>query len=167
MRIPLPTRPLSRRAALRAAGGAALGVSVLTLSSGCGESGPSGTPAELDALIAQADRARSDAASATAAIATAPDLAAALGVIAAERGAHADALDAEITRAGAATTALSSTTTVTPPVTTPPTVDQVRQDLAQSQREAAGLARTQAGHRAGLLGSISAACAAQQAVLLP
>lgn len=157
------SHPLSRRTALRVAGGAALGASALTLSTGCSDSGPADSPAEIDALTTQAERARRDAANATAAIAVVPGLATALGVVAAERSAHADALDAEIARAATVTT---STTTSTPP-TMPPTLEQLRADLADSQKEAGRLARTQSGYRAGLLGSISAACAAQQAVLLP
>jgi len=158
------TRPLSRRTALRVAGSAALGASALALTTACSDSGQGDAPAEIDALTAQSERARRDAANATAAIAVLPDRAGALGVVAAERTAHADALDAEIARA--ATAAPSSSTTTTAPVPAPPTLDQLRADLADSQKEAARLARTQSGYRAGLLGSISAACAAQQAVLL-
>lgn len=160
------TRPLSRRAALRAAGGAALGASALTLSVGCSDSGQADSPAEIDALTAQAERARRDSVNATAAIAVLPDLAAALGVVAAERGAHADALDAEIARAAAAVASPTTTAVSAPPVA-PPTLEQLRADLADAQKDAARLARTQSGYRAGLLGSISAACAAEQAVLLP
>lgn len=158
------TTPLSRRAALRAAGGAALGTTALTLITGCADPGDADTPAEVDALTEQARLARRDAANATATIAGRPDLAAALGVIAAERTAHADALDEEIARA--ASTPPSSTTT-TPPAAAPVPIDQLRADLASAQRDAGKLARTQSGYRAGLLGSISAACAAQQVVLLP
>ncbi len=164
MRTPFLTQRLSRRAALRVAGSAALGASALALTTGCADSGQADSPAEIDALTAQAERARRDATNATAAIALLPDRAGALGVVAAERSAHADALDAEIARV--ATVTPSSTTSSTPPVAAPPTLDQLRADLADSQKDAARLARTQSGYRAGLLGSISAACAAQQAVLL-
>ncbi|MDH6281833.1 hypothetical protein M2280_003055 [Prescottella agglutinans] len=164
VRTPFLTQPLSRRAALRVAGSAALGASALALTTGCSDSGSADSPAEVDALTTQAERARRDAANATAAIAVLPDRAGALGVVAAERSAHADALDAEIARA--ATVTPSSTAPTTPPVTAPPTLEQLRADLADSQKEAARLARAQSGYRAGLLGSISAACAAQQAVLL-
>jgi hypothetical protein len=164
VRTPFLTQRLSRRAVLRVAGSAALGASALALTTGCADSGQADTPAEIDALTAQAERARRDATNATAAIALLPDRAGALGVVAAERSAHADALDAEIARV--ATVTPSSTTSSTPPVTAPPTLDQLRADLADAQKDAARLARTQSGYRAGLLGSISAACAAQQAVLL-
>jgi len=164
VRTPFLTQPLSRRAALRLAGSAALCASALALTTGCSDPGQADSTAEIDALTAQAERARRDAANATAAIAALPDRAGALGVVAAERTAHADALDAEIARA--ATVTPSSTTAQTPPATVPPTLEQLRADLAGSQKDAAELARTQSGYRAGLLGSISAACAAQQGVLL-
>ncbi|PTR26583.1 hypothetical protein C8K36_105155 [Rhodococcus sp. OK519] len=164
MRTTFLSTPVSRRAALRAVGGAALGATALTLLTACSDAGSADTPAEVDALTEQARSARRDAANATAAIATRPDLAAALGVIAAERTAHADALDEEIARVGGAP---PSSTAPTTPVTAPPGVDQMRADLATAQRDAAKLARTQSGYRAGLLGSISASCAAQQVVLLP
>ncbi|WP_305094728.1 hypothetical protein [Prescottella sp. R16] len=165
----LPRSPqLSRRAALRAAGGVVLGASVLVAATGCSDSGSSDTSAEVEALTAQAERARRDAANASAAIAAAPDRAAALTVIAAERTAHADALDAEIARAGGSMSSVTSDTAATSAVVpVPPSVDLLRTDLAESQKESASLARTQSGYRAGLLGSISAACAVQQAVLLP
>ncbi|CAM2901017.1 hypothetical protein RHDE110596_06130 [Prescottella defluvii] len=165
MRTPFLTHPLSRRAALRVVGSAALGTTALAATTGCSDSGQADTPAEVDALTTQAELARRDAANATTAIATYPDRAGALGVVATERTAHADALDAEIARAAGAATA--ETTTPSPQVPAPPTLEQLRVDLADAQREAARLARNQSGYRAGLLGSISAACAAQQAVLLP
>ncbi|MFC9517266.1 hypothetical protein ACFTSD_16170 [Nocardiaceae bacterium NPDC056970] len=163
MRTTFLTTPVSRRAALRAAGGAVLGTTALTLVTGCSESGGADTPAEVDALTEQARSARRDAANATATIAARPDLAAALGVIAAERTAHGDALDEEIARAAST----PSSTTATTPAAAPVDIDQLRADLASAQRDAGTLARTQTGYRAGLLGSISASCAAQQVVLLP
>lgn len=141
-----------------------LGATALPLVAGCSSSGDADTPAEVDALTEQARAARRDAANATATIAGRPDLAAALGVIAAERTAHADALDEEIARAASTPT---SSTTATTPAAAPVPIDQLRADLAGSQRDAGKLARTQSGYRAGLLGSISASCAAQQVVLLP
>lgn len=164
MRTTFLNTPISRRTALRVAGGAALGSTALPLATGCTSSGDDDTPAWVDALAGQAASARRDAANATAAIAVLPDLAGALGVVASERAAHADALDAEIARAaGAPTTSATGTT----PVAAPPGLEQLRADLATSQRDAGRLARTESGYRAGLLGSISASCAAQQAVLLP
>ncbi|QBJ98863.1 hypothetical protein ERC79_21025 [Rhodococcus sp. ABRD24] len=154
---------MSRRSALRVAGSTALGSAVISLTASCSDPGASDSPAAIDALSTQAELARRDAVNATTAIAANPGLAGALGIVAAERTAHADALDAEIARAAASTTSA----TTTPPVAAPPTLAQLRADLASVQRDAAQLARTQSGYRAGLLGSISAACAAQQAVLLP
>lgn len=126
--------------------------------------------AEPDPLLAALDAARRDAQAASAAAAVAPDRAAALAVIASERTAHADALATEIARAAgedpdspSATTTASATPTT--PVT-PPSVEDLRAMLAESQRGAASLARTLDGYRAGLTGSISAALGTQQAVLL-
>ncbi|RVW04304.1 hypothetical protein [Rhodococcus xishaensis] len=164
MRTLLLTHPFSRRAALRVVGSAALGASAVALTTGCSNSGQSDLLAEIAALASQAERARRDAATATAAIARFPDRAGALDAVAAERAAHAQALDTEIARIG--TPGPPTTSTDATPMTSPPTIEQLRTDLADSQKEAAGLARTQSGYRAGLLGSISAACAAQQAVLL-
>lgn len=55
---------------------------------------------------------------------------------------------------------------VTPPATAPPTAAALRSSLQSSQTIAADLARTVPPYRAGLLGSVAAACAAEQAVLL-
>nr|WP_246098192.1 hypothetical protein [Rhodococcus spelaei] len=158
---------LSRRAALRV-GAAVLGLAAAGVTAGCAGSDGDDGPAEPDPLLIPANAARRDAAAATAAAALAPDRAGALAVVANERTAHADALEAEIARAAGATA--TSTTTGAPttaPAAPPGTVDQLRTQLAESQRGAADLARRLDGYRAGLLGSISAAVAAQQAVLLP
>nr|WP_245676452.1 hypothetical protein [Nocardia niwae] len=136
---------------------------------------------EPDPLAAQEVAARADAAAATAAIAVAPDRHAALTAIATERTAHADALRTEIdrvigvyadgtkpvhrTRANASGPSAAASGSAVPP-TTPPTVDTLRTQLAASQKSAAELARALSGYRAGLLASISAACAVQAGVLL-
>jgi hypothetical protein len=52
------------------------------------------------------------------------------------------------------------------PPTAPPTVEALRAQLAESRKTAADLARALSGYRAGLLASISAACAVQAGVLL-
>jgi len=124
---------------------------------------------EPDPLLSAAARARTDAATATALAATTPDLADALTAIADERAAHAEALDTEISRAAGVTdsTAPPPTTTAPAPTGPAPSVEELRARLTDSQRGAADLARTQRGFRAGLLGSISAACAAHTEVLLP
>lgn len=68
---------------------------------------------------------------------------------------------------GATTSFTPPSTTVTTPTGELPTVEALRERLNRSQREAADLARTLSGYRAGLLASISASCAVQTAVMLP
>lgn len=169
---------LDRRSALRLAGGGTAGVLALGALVGCtGDD----VVHEPDPLAAQEVAARSDAAAATAAIAVAPDRHAALAAIAAERTAHADALRTEIdraigvyadgtkpahrTRAGASGPSAVASGSAVPP-TAPPSVETLRTQLTASQRSAAELARALTGYRAGLLASISAACAVQTGVLL-
>ncbi|GAA4476498.1 hypothetical protein GCM10023094_16540 [Rhodococcus olei] len=135
---------------------------------GCAGTGDRDGADEPDPLLSALTAARRDAAAAGAAIALAPERTAALGVIAAERTAHGDALAAEIARAagGVPSSTSASAVTTTAPAAPPPTVDELRAMLGESQRGAATLARRLDGHRAGLLGSISAAIAAEQAVML-
>ncbi|MFC7451025.1 hypothetical protein [Rhodococcus daqingensis] len=170
MPVAVTPSPISRRSAFRIAGAATVGLTALTLSAGCTTDAADRDSAEPDPLISAAESARRDAATATAAAALAPERAGALSVIASERGAHADALSAEVARAaGIDPTAMPSPSPTggqAEPAPPPPTVDELRTQLAGSQREAAGLARRLSGYRAGLLGSVSAAVAAQQAVLL-
>ena len=129
-----------------------------------------GTPAprpDVDALTTQLDRARSDGDLATAAAATSPPaLSTVLVAVAAERAAHARALTDELTRLlGAAPTTTSSAapTTTTSATSAPPrptSVNDVVTALKESARSAGDLAAQQSGYRAGLLGSIAAACTA-------
>jgi hypothetical protein len=149
---------------LRWCSAAAGGVSVAAVT-GCGITDDS--EPEPDPLLAQAARARTDASTATALIAVSPDLAAPLTTISSERTAHADALDAEVARAAGATTSAAPSSTTTAPAVDAPTVGLLRERLTQSQRSAADVGRTLQGFRAGMLASISAACAVQTAVLLP
>lgn len=123
-------------------------------------------PAAPDAFIAMAQAARSDAEMATALSVLLPNQAASLSTVAAERAAHADALETEVGRASGTTTPFPVPTGAPAPVPAP-TLDALRTALAASQRSAADTARTATGYRAGLAGSISAACAAQNEVLLP
>ncbi|MFD0364377.1 hypothetical protein ACFQZZ_23310 [Nocardia sp. GCM10030253] len=172
---------MDRRTALRLAGGGTVGILALSAAVGCADD----TIYEPDPLAAQEVLARADAAAATAAIALTPQRHAALTTIASERTAHADALRAEINRAvgvyGDGTTPTHRTRSMNAPADTgpspaasgtavssvaPPTVDQLRDRLTDSQQSAAELARTQSGYRAGLLASISAACATEAGVLL-
>ncbi|MFC6012720.1 hypothetical protein [Nocardia lasii] len=171
-----------RRAVLRLVGASAIGLPAVAALAACAEDDTVHAP---DPLAAQEVLARADAAAATAAIALAPQSNAALTTIATERTAHADALRTEIARVvgvyGDGTTPVRRTGEVTVPgpdgapvpatqVETasaqPSTVAQVRDQLIRSQQSAAELARTESGYRAGLLASISAACATQAGVLL-
>ena len=136
---------------------------------------PSDTPAE-DPLLPIANAARADAAIATQVANSSPTRAVQLAIIAAERTAHATALDAEIARAAgkganspspvseaALTSASAAPSTAVAPA---PTVEGLRTRLQHNQSAAADLARTVPAYRAGLLGSVAAACAAELAVLL-
>jgi hypothetical protein len=175
------TAALDRRSALRLAGGGTVGVLALGAAAGCADK----TVYEPDPLAAQEVSARADAAAATAAIALTPQRHGALTTIASERTAHADALLAEINRVigtyGDGTTPTHRTRALDAPANsgpspatsgtavapvTPPTIDQLRDRITNSQQSAADLARTQSGYRAGLLASISAACATEAGVLL-
>lgn len=161
---------------LRLAGGGAVGVLALGAVTGCSDD----KVYEPDPLAAQEVQARTDAAAASAAIALAPQRHSALTAIATERTAHADALKAEIdrligvygdgtkpvhrTKANGQSAGPSAVSSGTP--SPPPTVEGLRAQLTKSQQAAAELARGQSGYRAGLLASISAACAVHAGVLL-
>ncbi|WP_233608142.1 hypothetical protein [Nocardia stercoris] len=168
---PLSAVRSDRRALLRAAGTvvvAAGGTAAVAALSACAPP----PPPPVDVLLGPEQDARTDAVWAQSAIATAPDHSAALTLIATQRTAHADALRAEIDRArgtyGDGTLPKSSTPPVDPPAAPapPPTPAAVRAQLTKSQQSAADLAQGQNGFRAGLLASISAACAAHAGVLL-
>ena len=161
----LTATPHTRRAVLRFAGVATAGAVGAASLAACGSDDGTPTPDAPDPLVAQVDRARRDAALATAATATMPDLAGALNVVATERTAHADTLAAEVARADPPTST-PTTPTVSPDPVAPPTLDELRTRITDSASGAAALSRTLSGYRAGLLGSISAACTTQVAVLL-
>lgn len=137
----------------------------------CSGSDTAAQSPEADPLIGAAARAYADSAAAVAAIALAPERGPALQTIADGRTAHATALNDEIIRAaghygdGTAPTIADLPTPAPTPVP-PPTVDELRTRLVRSQRDAADLARTQSDYRAGLLGSISAACATHAGIVL-
>lgn len=139
--------------------------------------GPSAPPPDLAELTAQRDRAEADGRLAAAAAAAAPPpVAPALTTVASERSAHARALSDEITRiTGATTTSATATDTTvasagaTPTSTGPtpaPTPADVVAALRTSADSAAQLTVQLAGYRAGLLGSIAAACTAGYRVAL-
>ncbi|ANZ25503.1 conserved transmembrane alanine RICH protein [Rhodococcus sp. WB1] len=170
MPTPASSPPVSRRTVLRWSGAALGGVGALAVA-GCGAGTDDGA-GEVDPLIAQAERARVDAATAGLLVALLPDRAGALNAVGAERTTHAQVLDAEVARLAGAdpastTTASTTTTTTVAPAADPPTLDLLRERLNGSQRAAADLARTLQGYRAGMLASISAACAVHKGVLLP
>lgn len=169
MNVPTPAiaPSLSRRSAIRLAAAAALATVGLVATAGC--SSDEDTAATVDTLTTHLRRARKDADMAAALVATLPERAGALSVIQSERGAHADSLAAEIDRV--AGVADESTLPATPPTTTtaqnpPPSLEELMTSLSESGRSAADSARNESGYRAGLLGSISAACTVQSIVVL-
>lgn len=158
--------PVSRRRIL--IGAATLAVLGAT-ATGCAEPAPR---PDVDAMTAQLDRARADSDLATLAAAGAPPaLGKVLTSVAAERSAHARALTDELTRMlGAIPTTTASSTPATTTTTTaaakPPSARDVGDALKESARSAGDLAALQSGYRAGLLGSIAAACTAALVVAL-
>lgn len=164
----LPT--ITRRRLLVTALPAGMAMTVLGSAVSCAPAAP---PAELADLVAQFDRAHADSRLAGLAATTArPQIAPTLTTVASERAAHARALADEITRltgGQAPTTSSSATWSTTAPSSAPapaPTVADVVGALHASADSAAQLAATLSGYRAGLLGSISAACAASYLVAL-
>ncbi|WP_245819489.1 hypothetical protein [Rhodococcoides yunnanense] len=159
---------LSRRTAFRLTGGVVLTTVALATGTGCSTGDDSDTSAIVDTLTVHLRSAQRDAAAAGALIALAPEMAGPLGIVQSERDQHAVALGAEIDRVagvipGETTTATSVATAEPAP---PPTLEELRSLLGESQRGAANSAREESGYRAGLLGSISAACAVQVSVVL-
>lgn len=144
-------------------GAAALGALAAT---GCGRSAEHPEP---DPLLAQLDLARRDSQMArAAAAAAAPFYAPLLTVAADERAAHAEALSREIARVTDETSTMTRPAgppTTSPAASQPPTRTDVIAALRESADSAAKLAATLDGYRAGLLGSIAAACTA--AVTVP
>lgn len=156
-----------------------VGGTALALLGGAGVTACGSTPPvkEVDALLEQLTRARSDGELAgNAAAAAPPAVAAALTAVSGQRAAHARALTDEITRVSgeapppAASSSASSATSpsAAPPTSAqpppPPSAADVIAALQQSAQGAAHLATRQSGYRAGLLGSIAAACTAAATV---
>jgi hypothetical protein len=138
---------------------------------------PPPKPPAVENLVGPLDQARKDSALAAAAaadIGLAPQIAAALTVVATQRAAHARALSTEITRASGKLTSSSSETTspspspspVAGPPPPPPPVSEVIDSLKASAESAGRLAATEPGYRAGLLASIAASCTASYQVAL-
>lgn len=161
-------RTLSRRTALRMTGGIVLAAVGSTSVAGCSSGDDAEAGAVVDTLTSHLDLARRDAAAATSLTAMAPEIGGALAVVRSEREQHAASLAAEIDRVAGVSP--DETTTAAAPSTSgaavpPPTVEELRSYLSESQRAAADSAREESGYRAGLLGSISAACAVHLAVV--
>ncbi|UQX13217.1 hypothetical protein M5I08_18980 [Candidatus Mycobacterium methanotrophicum] len=150
------------------AAGAALAVFAMA-GSAC--SSPPAPPA-VDELESQLMLARRDSELAAAAAAAAANpVNAALTEVAAERTQHARALATEIARLAVNPTSTSGqTTSPTPPTSAaaapPPTLSDVINSLRGSAASASHVAMTSSGYRAGLLGSIAAACTASYSVAL-
>ncbi|MCH9667473.1 MAG: hypothetical protein K0U76_06710 [Actinomycetia bacterium] len=161
----------SRRRALSGAAAlaAVLGVSTMT-SAACGTTAP--PPPDLDDLTTALERARADSQLATEAAGAHKSPVDALTQVASERSAHAEALAEEIVRMtgdAAPTPSLTTTTTSaasSPPAPPVPTVDDVIDALRGSADGATAAAGALSGYRAGLLGSIAAACTASYRVAL-
>lgn len=159
--------PIDRRTSMRGAGGL-VGLGALAVIAGCADE----TMHDPDPLASLEAAARADADAATKALALGGARQAALRTIAQERTAHADALHTEIARVIGVYRDGSTPVHKTRPPTTNPLPDQpitiatLRTRLAAARRAAADLAPRQSGYRAGLLASISAACAVHDEVLL-
>jgi len=170
--VPSAVPVISRRGVL--AGGAALAVLGVGVSA-CSQSPPK--PPAVEELLGPLDQARRDSAVASAAataIGIAPQVAAALTVVATQRGAHARALSTEISRvANKATSSTSepagsspSPTGAAAPPPPPLPVSDVIDALRASAESASRLVATSSGYRAGLLASIAASCTASYTVAL-
>ena len=158
---------LSRRSALTSGGRGLLALALVgTATMACG----AGAPDEPDPLEAVLAAARADSELATAAArAAAPNMVPALLVVAAERARHATALVEELARAAGTPTPTSVAETTSASTQAAPesaTRAAVISALRRSADDAAKLAPTMSGYRAGLLGSIAAACTASATVAL-
>lgn len=166
-------RPVvNRRCALAVLAAAVIGPAALACST---------EPPAPDPLEAELESARADSALAAAAARAAPrEIAPALSVVADERARHATALVEELARAAGKPTptetpaaapetkdseATDSAATAAP--APPPTLADVIAALRRSAESAARLAPTLSGYRAGLVGSIAAACTTSYTVGLP
>jgi hypothetical protein len=130
-------------------------------------------PPAVDELVSQLTLARRDSELAAAGAAVAPQpVSAALTEVAAERTRHAQALTTEIARLAVNPTSTSrettspTTTTTSAAAAPPPPLADVVRSLRASAASASQLASTSSGYRAGLLGSIAAACTASYTVAL-
>ncbi|GAB19136.1 hypothetical protein GOEFS_075_00570 [Gordonia effusa NBRC 100432] len=151
------TRELNRRTVLA---GSLLGLSGLAVApalSAC-DRGPTADQLLAQQLTPVATAATADADAARTLVATNPNYAAALGVVRAEREAHATALREELTRLDpeAAQSLPATPPTSGTPSTSAITLDSFRTQLDRSARQAADVGVSMDGYRAGLLASVSA-----------
>lgn len=164
--MPSPVPVVNRRRVL--AGGAAIAV-LGAVAPACSSPPPPPAVDELESQVALA-RHDSDLATEAAAAAAPPPIRPALTEVASERSQHAQALATEIARVSGKPTSTSSETTSPAPTSQalapPPSVSDVINSLRASAGSAAQLATSLSGYRAGLLGSISAACTAAYTVAL-
>ena len=170
-RLPGGAAPALTRRRVLADGGR--GLLALALAGATVTACGSNKPPEPDPLEAELAAARSDSdLAAAAAKAAKPALAPALKEVAAERGRHAAALLEELSRAAGEPipTSLSQTTSAAPTPdkpAPPPTLRDVSEALRKSAGRASALVPSLSGYRAGLVGSIAAACVASFTVGLP
>lgn len=150
---------LSRRRVLAGGSRGLLALALIgTAVTACGSTGSSGP----DPLEAELSAARADSELAAAAAKSAPPgIAPALIELSAVRARHATALVEELSRAAGKPTPTSSaaaTPSSAAPAAPAPRPQDVIAALRRSGENAAKLAPTLSGYRAGLLGSIAAAC---------
>jgi hypothetical protein len=168
-----PDGEFSRRSLLAGGGRGLLALALLgTTAAACGS-----TPSGPDPLEEQLAGARRDSDLAAAAAKAAPAaVVPALAEIAAERARHATALIEELARAAGkpiptetsdASSPTPSASAAAAPPAPPPSVAEVADALRRSADSAAALVPTLSGYRAGLLGSIAAACTTSYEVGLP
>lgn len=173
---PDPGRPrraapaLTRRRVLTDGGRGLLALALVGTSAAACGTNKSSEPDPLEAELAAA-RNDSDLAAA-AAKAAKPALAPALNEVAAERGRHAAALLEELSRAAGKPIPTTTSETPSPSPTAdrpapPPTLRDVSEALRKSAERATKLVPSLSGYRAGLMGSIAAACTASFMVGLP
>jgi hypothetical protein len=153
---------LSRRRVLIDGGRGVLALALVgTAATACASNGSS----EPDPLEAELAAARADSElAAAAAKAAPPEIAPALLEVSAIRARHATALVEELSRAAGKPTPTSGAETTAPSAAAPavaappPKPQDVVKALRRADENAAKLAPTLSGYRAGLLGSIAAAC---------
>ncbi|MCK0440384.1 hypothetical protein MUG78_13210 [Gordonia alkaliphila] len=153
---------VSRRTVLRGGAGLTLAIAAGAAVTACSP-GPSDRQRDAEALVPLAQAADRQRRQAEQLAPRETEYTAALGQVAAERGAHAQALTDEINRLHAP--AASGITA--PAGVGAGTLDDLRAQLQKSATAASAAAAAADGFRAGLLASISASCTALKEVQLP